>query len=420
MGSQWSSDMGNPSPILHWTDDPIMPLTEASPVFQHPDGQFYSMYPWAIGNGDSHTESGSTNVSLTGEAVNLVSTEAQYNSCWDDPDLASRARQFLDISSKRPEPMADIYIDPSTSPECISSSNLSWPGSHMDPSISTSVGTSSSSIPSPDIGSLLLGMPPPGIDSSSSSMPSLSTSSYAEDGVDQSSVAATQPSSVGQSPQVQRDYLYSPSPVRSQPAIISAKDYQDQILQEDRRSGWSYKKIRAVRNFGVTESTLRGRRAVPEPHEEQPPASEKPNRRLPGNHPSPSPVPTQPAIINAKEYQDRILMEDRRNGWSYKKIRTVRNFGVTESTLRGRCRNLTKSSHERPRSPTWTEKDVQLLMIAVPRFTPTTGSRKVSWKAMAEFIQTHGDSPYTLAYATCKKKWIKLLTPANGTDTPNM
>ncbi|KAG5956843.1 hypothetical protein E4U57_002253 [Claviceps arundinis] len=209
------------------------------------------------------------------------------------------ARQFLDISSKRPEPMADIYIDPSTSSECISSSNLSWPGSHMDPSISTSVGTSSSSIPSPDIGSLLLGMPPPGIDSSSSSMPSLSTSSYAEDGVDQSSVAATQPSSVGQPPQVQRDYLYSPSPVRSQPAIISAKDYQDQILQEDRRSGWSYKKIRAVRNFGVTESTLRGR-----------------------------------------------------------------------------CRNLTKSSHERPRSPTWTEKDAQLLMIAVPRFTPTSHDRQ--------------------------------------------
>ncbi|KAG6110224.1 hypothetical protein E4U13_005464 [Claviceps humidiphila] len=257
------------------------------------------------------------------------------------PDLASRARQFLDISSKRPEPMADIYIDPSTSPECISSSNLSWPGSHMDPSISTSVGTSSSSIPSPDIGSLLLGMPPPGIDSSSSSMPSLSTSSYAEDGVDQSRVAATQPSSVGQSPQVQRDYLYSPSPVRSQPAIISAKDYQDQILQEDRR-----------------------------------------------------------------------------NGWSYKKIRAVRNFGVTESTLRGRYRNLIKSSHERPRQPTWTEKDAQLLMIAVPRFTPTTGSRRVSWKAMAEFIQTHGDSPYTLAYATCKKKWIKLLTPANGSTGP--
>ncbi|KAG6060833.1 hypothetical protein E4U32_003231 [Claviceps aff. humidiphila group G2b] len=275
------------------------------------------------------TESRSTNVSLTGEEVNLVSTEAQYNSCWDDPDLASRARQFLDISSKRPEPMDDP--------------NLSWPGRHMDPSISTSVGTSSSSIPSPDIGSLLSGMPPPGIDSSSSSMPSLSTSSYAEDGVDQSSVAATQPSSVGQSLQVQRDYLYSPSPVRSQPAIISAKDYQDQIPQEDRR-----------------------------------------------------------------------------NGWSYKKIRTVRNFGVTESTLRGRYQNLIKSSHERPRSPTWTEKDVQLLMIAVPRFTPTTGSRRVSWKAMSEFIQTHGDSPYTFAYATCKKMWVKLNTPANANVTPNM
>ncbi|KAG6106773.1 hypothetical protein E4U13_007239 [Claviceps humidiphila] len=370
--SQSSSDMGTPSPILHWTGDPIMPFTEASPVFQHSDGQFYPMYPLGMempmydgegrgyfsessfcANVDSgspsremdyiwspqmiqsfdhdttdYTDSqlsevfidfsgfpidGSTNVSLTGEEANLVSTEAQYNSCWDNPVLAAIACQFLppeQVSSQRPEPMADIYIDPSTSPEFISSSSLSIPSPGI---VSSSLG-----MPSPGIGSSFLGIPSPGIDSLSLSMP----------GVNQPGIA--QPSSAGQSPEVQRNFMHSPSP-----------------------------------------------------------------------------VPTQPATTNAKEYQDRILMEDRRNGWSYKKIRAVRNFGVTESTLRGRYRNLTKRSHERPRSPTWTEKDVHLLKIAVPYFTSTTGSRKVSWKAVSEFIHSRGDSPHAFAYATCHKKWLE-------------
>ncbi|KAG6106744.1 hypothetical protein E4U31_000622 [Claviceps sp. LM219 group G6] len=350
--SQSSSDMGNPSPLWHWMDTPIMPCTEDSPIFQHPDGQFYPLgmaMPMYDGEGrgyfseidlassfcanvDSGSPSclmdytcspemmqffdhdttdytssqgevsfdfsgfpidGSTNVSPIGEEVNLVSTEAQwqahhYNSCWDDPALAAIAHQFLPQE------------------------RVSWPEI-------TTISSSSVSMPSPDAGPLFLGMP----------------------GVNQPVMA--QPSSAGQTPEVQRNFIHSPSP-----------------------------------------------------------------------------VPTQPATTNTKEYQDQILMEDRRNGWSYKKIRTVRNFGVTESTLRGRYRNLTKSSHERPRSPTWTEKDVHLLKIAVPRFTVTAGSRGVSWKAVSEFIQTHGDSPYAFAYATCKKKWVKLTKPASESVTPNV
>ncbi|KAG6099474.1 hypothetical protein E4U31_004384 [Claviceps sp. LM219 group G6] len=346
-----------------------MPCTEASPVFQHPDGQFYPLgmaMPMYDGEGrgyfsdgyltssfcahidsgspscvmdytcspeiiqsfdhdttdytDSQSEvsfdfsglpiDGSTNVSLTGEEVDLVSTEDYYNSCWDHP---------LEMSSQRPEPMADP--------------NLSWPDICIDSFISPEFVSSSFSMPSPGAGPLFLGMPPPGIGPSSLSMP----------GINQPGIA--QPLSAGQSPEVQRNFIHSPSP-----------------------------------------------------------------------------VPTQPAINNAKEHQDQILMEDRRNGWSYKKIRAVRNFGVSESTLRGRYRNLMKSSHERPRKPTWTEKDVQLLKIAVPRFTPTVGSRKVSWKAVSEFIQTHGDSPYAFAYATCHKKWLELINPkpAKGNVTPNM
>ncbi|KAG6091366.1 hypothetical protein E4U30_007092 [Claviceps sp. LM220 group G6] len=352
--SQSSSDMGNPSPLWHWMDTPIMPCTEDSPIFQHPDGQFYPLgmaMPMYDGEGRGYfseidlassfcanVDSGSpsclmdytcspemmqffdrdttdytssqgevsfdfsgfpidesTNVSLTGEGVDLVSTEAYHNSCWDHP---------LEMSSQRPETMADP--------------DLSWPDILIDSLIS-----------------------PGFISSLSLSMSSLSRSFYTEDGVNQPRIA--QPSSAGQTPEVQRNFIHSPSP-----------------------------------------------------------------------------VPTQPATTNTKEYQDQILMEDRRNGWSYKKIRTVRNFGVTESTLRGRYRNLTKSSHERPRSPTWTEKDVHLLKIAVPRFTVTAGSRGVSWKAVSEFIQTHGDSPYAFAYATCKKKWVKLTKPASEIVTPNV
>ncbi|KAG6096574.1 hypothetical protein E4U30_001412 [Claviceps sp. LM220 group G6] len=333
-----------------------MPYAEALPVFRHQDGQYYplgmGMMPiddgerrgylsgsYLASNVGAYVDSGSpshemnyisspriidsinyANIDYTdtqGEADGLISTKTEHNSCWDHPGLAARARQFLEISSQRAELIADPH--------------LSWPGSYMDPSISTSVGTSSSSMPSPDIGSLLLGMPSPGIGSSPLSMPSLSTSSCPEDGVYQASVAATQPSPAGQSPQVQRDYLYSPSPVRSQPAIFSAKDYQDQILKEDRQRGWSYKTIKAVRNFSVSESTLR---------------------------------------------------------W--------------------RHRNLVKSSHQRPRKPTWTERDVDLLRTAVPHFTRTAGRRRVSWKAVSEFIHTHGDSPFAFAFANCHKKWLEV------------
>ncbi|KAG5989877.1 hypothetical protein E4U52_005147 [Claviceps spartinae] len=171
---------------------------------------------------------GSANATLTGEEVNLVSTEAQwqaaahYNSCWDDPALAAIADQFLPQE------------------------RVSWPD------INT-ISSPSLSMPSHDAGPLFLGMP----------------------GVNQPGIA--QSSSAGRLPEVQRNFIYSPSPVRSQPAIINAKDYQDQILKEDRRNSGSYKKIRAVRNFGVTESTLCGwyRNLIKRSHDSR--ASEKPN-----------------------------------------------------------------------------------------------------------------------------------------------
>ncbi|KAG5969444.1 hypothetical protein E4U58_001446 [Claviceps cyperi] len=381
MESQSQSYMGNPSPLLHWMDNSIMPCAEASPVFQHPDGQFYplgmempiydeegqgyfsfpetyletpSSFCAHVDSGspsrkmeyicgpqiiqsfdhgntnytDSQSEvsfdyssfpiDGSANLTRTCKVAGLVSTETEHYSCWDHPGLASRARQFLEIPSQQPESIADPH--------------LSWPGSYMDPSMSPGAGTSSFGMPSPGIDSSSLSMSSPGIGSSSLTMPSLSGSSYTEDGINQFSVA--QPLSAEQSLQVQRDFLSSPSPVRSPPAITSAKDYQDQILKEDRQ-----------------------------------------------------------------------------NGLSYKQIKANRNFAVSESTLRGRYRNLMKSSHQRPRKPTWTDKDVELLKFAVPHFTLTAGSRRVSWKAVSEFIYTHGDSPYAFAFATCHKKWLELKKP---------
>ncbi|KAG6028161.1 hypothetical protein E4U19_001640 [Claviceps sp. Clav32 group G5] len=384
MGSQSPYDMGNPSPPLHWKNNPTLPCAEASPVFQHPDGQFYPLgmeMPMYDGEGrgyfsgsylasslyasvdsgspsnemdymsspqiiDSinHADTGFTdsqsgvsfdysgfpidvslpaNLTLTEEEVDLVSTGTEHYSYWDHPGLTSSARQFLEIPSQMPEPMADP--------------NLSWPGSYIDLSISPDVDSSSSlGMPPPGIGSSSaapVGMPSPGIGSSPLSIPSLSRSSYPEDGVDQSSAA--QPSSAGQSPQVQRDFIHSASPVATQV--------------------------------------------------------------------------TQPAMLNAKEYQDQILKADRQNGLSYKQIKAIRNFTVSESTLRGRYRNLMKSSHQRPRKPVWTERDVDLLKMAVPLFSFTAGSRRVSWKAVSEFIHTHGDSPYAFAFATCHKKWLELI-----------
>ncbi|KAG5919659.1 hypothetical protein E4U61_000721 [Claviceps capensis] len=390
MESKSPTNMGNPSPLLHWMDNPIIPYTEPSPIFQDPDGQFYSLgmeMPMYDGEGRDHfSESylassfyahvdsgspsrvmdyiyspqvihldhanvdhtgsqsevsfdypsflidGSANLTITGEVVGLVSTETEHNSCWDHPGLASRARQFLEISSQQPESMADLH--------------LPWPGSYINPSMSPGFGSSSSlGMPPPGIESSALSIPSPGIDLSSLGMPSsnidslppsilsLSRSLYTGGGsqdIDQ--VSAAQTSSAGQSLQVPRDILGSPSPVRSQPAITSAKDYQDQILKQDRQ-----------------------------------------------------------------------------NGLSYKQIKEMRNFGVSESTLRGRYRNLMKSSHQRPRKPTWTLADVELLKVAVPLFTLTAGSRRVSWKAVSEFIHTHGDSPYTFAYATCHKQWLDLI-----------
>lgn len=56
--------------------------------------------------------------------------------------------------------------------------------------------------------------------------------------------------------------------------------------------------------------------------------------------------------------EDRILLEGKEKGLTYKTIRKMMQSNIAESTLRGRYRSLTKEKKDRVRKPTWTNKDV--------------------------------------------------------------
>ncbi|EPE10805.1 hypothetical protein F503_05900 [Ophiostoma piceae UAMH 11346] len=91
--------------------------------------------------------------------------------------------------------------------------------------------------------------------------------------------------------------------------------------------------------------------------------------------------------------KDRVLLQLKREGYTYREIREKGNFTEAESTLRGRYRTLTKTKQERVRKPTWTEKDDRLLVEAVNfmgRGRPM-GQFKVAWKAVSERIRDEED-----------------------------
>ncbi|KAG5991982.1 hypothetical protein E4U43_003889 [Claviceps pusilla] len=116
---------------------------------------------------------------------------------------------------------------------------------------------------------------------------------------------------------------------------------------------------------------------------------------------------TPPAKTELRTHEDRILVACRSKGMSYKKIKEAHSFNVSESTLRGRHRALTKHSSLRPRKPRWTMKDIELLKEAVPLFTRQTGKTKVSWKGVSEYIYSQGGT-HTFAYTTCRRKWCEV------------
>ena len=56
--------------------------------------------------------------------------------------------------------------------------------------------------------------------------------------------------------------------------------------------------------------------------------------------------------------RDKMLIDLRRKGHSYKEIKRLGRFKEAESTLRGRLRTLTKEKSERVRKPKWSRHDV--------------------------------------------------------------
>lgn len=57
--------------------------------------------------------------------------------------------------------------------------------------------------------------------------------------------------------------------------------------------------------------------------------------------------------------QDQILLDGKKKGYSYKQILKAHEFGIAESTLRGRYRHLTQDAVQRARNPQWLEADVR-------------------------------------------------------------
>ncbi|KAF2500992.1 hypothetical protein BU16DRAFT_598758 [Lophium mytilinum] len=122
-----------------------------------------------------------------------------------------------------------------------------------------------------------------------------------------------------------------------------------------------------------------------------------------------------------RKREDHFLVTSKRKGMTYKQIREKGGLQAAESTLRGRFRALTKDRRDRVRKPVWTDKDIQLLHLAVQREIEgleTSGfsraadiqalGSKVSWKKVADCIMAKGGS-YRFGNATCKKKWKELM-----------
>jgi hypothetical protein len=74
------------------------------------------------------------------------------------------------------------------------------------------------------------------------------------------------------------------------------------------------------------------------------------------------PLDTQMPLSTGAQAQradeDKILLEEKQKGSTYKEIRKKMRTLVAESTLRGRYRSLTKERKDRVRKPIWTPKDV--------------------------------------------------------------
>ncbi|KAF2202901.1 hypothetical protein GQ43DRAFT_479506 [Delitschia confertaspora ATCC 74209] len=131
-------------------------------------------------------------------------------------------------------------------------------------------------------------------------------------------------------------------------------------------------------------------------------------------------IETEPtrAVSARRNIEDKLLLEGKREGLTYKEIKRRIGTEVAESTLRGRYRSLTKARKDRLRKPVWKHFDIQLLHQIVEKELDRLDSScrslsrsqklgKVSWKRVSEYIATHGGS-YRFGNSTCKKKWNEI------------
>ncbi|KAF3045652.1 bifunctional AP-4-A phosphorylase/ADP sulfurylase [Didymella heteroderae] len=112
---------------------------------------------------------------------------------------------------------------------------------------------------------------------------------------------------------------------------------------------------------------------------------------------------------------DKILMEMKQEGYTYKDIRKKLGRKVAESTLRGRYRSLTKPRSARLRSPKWQDVDIVLMRHYVqeefdkldysqPSLDAKQKPNKIPWAKIADRMAANGGS-YKFGAATVKSKW---------------
>jgi hypothetical protein len=83
--------------------------------------------------------------------------------------------------------------------------------------------------------------------------------------------------------------------------------------------------------------------------------------------------------------EDQVLLEGKKKGLSYKEILHSHDFGIAESTLRGRYRSLTKDSAQRVRKPFWYDDDVRssLALAHSLKLSPCTNRQTTDYAAAA-------------------------------------
>lgn len=84
------------------------------------------------------------------------------------------------------------------------------------------------------------------------------------------------------------------------------------------------------------------------------------NTNIFGSQPATTITTSNDRTSNRSRSKDRLLVDLKRQGHSYKDIKVMGNFEEAESTLRGRYRTLTKPKEQRVRKPEWGDREVCL------------------------------------------------------------